>query len=482
MSQPHPSPSAPGQDRHAWIGTETIATRMGRFQFRNGYPAGDSAARLRDALFFNRAIEVYLAQMPAVSWYHVWKGVAEAGEATPNQMVIWESLMDAQTLLLTGNSETVYGLCSFDLKRDGPVVVNTPAQMLGGFTDIWQHEIAGIGPTGLDRGNGGKFLLLPPDFSGTVPEGYLVAKSRTYKASLGVRGFLVGGKPDRAVALLKTAAIYPLNKAKNPPPMHFVNGSHQQIDTLFPDDYRFFEDLAFLVAHEPEGIVSAHERFQLAGIGIERFKLFKPDCDRQALLGEAARLGGAIARANSFASADGERLVYSDRKWEWAFIGGSADWNTQGYVNTDRRAAFAYIAIGMSPAMVKKIVGGGSQYLFAPSDSEGEFLDGAEKYRLHVPANIPVKNFWSVVAYDAESRSMLCNGEAFPTVSAYTGPNVNPDGSIDIHFGPVVGQGRERNWIRTVPGKGWFALMRFYGPLDAFFDKTWRPGDIEKLE
>jgi hypothetical protein len=480
MSQPQPSLF--GHDNHVWIGTETISTRLGKFEFRNGYPAGDSAARLRDALFFNRAVEVYLAQMPAVSWYHVWKGVAQAGEAKPNQMVIWESLMDAGTLLLTGNSETVYGLVSFDLKRDGPVVINMPPQMLGGINDLWQHMIAEIGPTGLDKGNGGKFLLLPPDYSGTVPEGYLVAKSRTWRASLGVRGFLVGGKPDRAVALMKTTAIYPLAKAKNPSPMTFVDGSHREIDTLFTDDYRFFEELAWLVAHEPENIVSGHERFQLASIGVERFKLFKPDSDHQALLGEAARLGGAMARANSFASADGDRLVYPNRKWEWAFIGGSADWDAQGYVNNDRRAAFAYIAIGMSPAMVKKIVGGGSQYLFSPCDSDGEFLDGAEQYRLRIPANIPVKNFWSVVAYDAESRSMLRNGEAFPTVSAYTGPAVNSDGSIDIYFGPTMPAGREKNWIRTMPGKGWFVLMRFYGPLEAFFDKTWKPGDIERLD
>jgi hypothetical protein len=480
MSQPQPSLF--GQNNHAWIGTETIDTRLGAFEFRNGYPAGDSAQRLRDALFFNRAVEVYLAQMPAVSWYHVWKGVAGAGDARPNQMVIWERLMDAETLLLTGNSETVYGLVSFDLKRDGPVVINTPAQMLGGLTDLWQHEIAGIGPTGLDKGNGGKFLLLPPDYSGVVPEGYLAAKSRTWRASLGVRGFLVGGKPDRAVALMKTTAIYPLSKARNPPAMTFVDGSHRTIDTLFTDDYRFFEELAWLIAHEPEEIVSAQERFHLAQIGIERFKLFKPNSDRQAILGEAARFGGAMARANSFASADGDRMVYSNRKWEWAFIGGSADWDSQGYVNTDRRAAFAYLAIGMSPAMVKKIVGGGSQYLFTPCDADGEFLDGAEKYRLHIPPNIPVKNFWSVVVYDSESRSMLRNGEAFPTVSAYTGPNVNGDGSIDIYFGPDAPQGHEYNWIRTVPGKGWFVLMRFYGPLDPFFDKTWKPGDIEKLD
>src|ERR1700733_4045181 len=159
-------------DSHGWISTEAVKTRVGNFEFKNSYPAGDSAQQLRDALIFNRAVEAYLVQMPGVSWYHVWKGVAEAGNGTANQMVIWESLMDSETILLTGNTETVYGLCSFDLKRDGPIVVEAPAMMLGGFNDVWQHSIMDVGPTGVDKGNGGKFLLLPPGYSGPVPDGY----------------------------------------------------------------------------------------------------------------------------------------------------------------------------------------------------------------------------------------------------------------------------------------------------------------------
>ncbi len=174
-----------------------------------------------------------------------------------------------------------------------------------------------------------------------------------------------------------------------------------------------------------------------------------------------------------------------DRAWEWAFIGGSADWDSQGYVNTDRRASFAYIAIGMSPAMVEKHVGAGSQYLWTPRDGSGAFLDGGKRYRLHVPPNIPVKNFWSVVAYDADSRSILRSSQPFPSVSSYTGPAANADGSIDIEFGPEAPAGAaspNKNWIQTTPGRGWFMLFRFYGPLDPFFDKTWRPDDIVEIK
>jgi hypothetical protein len=464
--------------KHGWIGTEAVKTRLGSFDFRNSYPAGDSAQTLRDTLAFNRAVEVFLTQMHGVSWFRVWKGIAEAGTGAANQMVLWETLMDSATLLLTGNTETVYGLCAVDLKRDGPVVIEVPAMMLGGISDLWQREVMGIGPTGIDKGKGGKLLLLPPDFKGAVPPDYLSAKSSTYGVVLGVRGFQVEGKPDKAVALMKTARIYPLSWAANPPEPQFINGSHQEIDTVFSDDVRFFDDLASMIERESHDVIPSHERFQLAAIGIEKGKPFKPEPGRRKLLDEAARFAAAIARVNSFASDDIARLAYPDRKWEWAFVGGSAEWDSQGYVNTDRRAAFAYIAIGMSPAMIEKHVGVGSQYLWTPRDASGAFLDGAKSYRLHIPPDIPIKNFWSVVAYDADSRSILRNDQPFPSVSSYTKPQSNPDGSIDVYFGAKAPEGKPRNWIQTMPGKGWFVLFRFYGPLEPFFDASWKLDDI----
>lgn len=462
---------------HGWVGTGTIETRLGSFAFRNGYPTEEAGRGLADLLTISRAVEVFLAQMPVVSWHWVWKGVAEAADSAPNQLVVWETLMDAQTLLLTGNSETVYGLAAIDLKRDGPVVVEIPPMLLGGVSDLWQAEIVGIGPTGVDEGKGGKLLLLPPGYEDTAPAGYMIGRATTYRVVLGVRGFQVDGATDHAVALMKSAKIYPLAQASAPPKMTFVNGSGSEIDTVFPDSLAFFEDLAAIVAYEPDRL-STQDWFQLAAIGIERDQPFAPDAERKALLEEAAQLGGAVARNNTYASPDPARLIYPDRRWEWLFIGGSASWDSQGFVNTDRRAGFAYAAIGMSPAMVEKIVGGGSQYYFTPRDSTGAFLDGGRNYSLHYPPDIPVKNFWSVVVYDAESRSMLRNGQPFPSVSSYTDPEFNADGSIDFHFGPEAPAGKERNWIRTVPGKGWFPLLRFYGPLEPFFDQSWKPDDI----
>jgi hypothetical protein len=356
--------------------------------------------------------------------------------------------------------------------------------LLGGISDLWQREIMGVGPTGRDKGQGGKFLLLPPDHGGPVPDGYMAGQSQTYGVVFGVRGFQsLGCGTERAVALMKTTRIYPLARASNPPETMFVNASRTELDTVFADSGEFFSDLAWLIDREPHEVIPPHERFQLAAIGIEKSKPFNPDAGRKALLDEAARFAAGLARTNSFASNDPERLVYPDRAWEWAFIGGSATWDSQGYVNTDRRAGFAYIAIGMSPAMVEKHVGTGSQYLWTPRDASGAFLDGGRRYRLHISPNIPVKNFWSVVAYDADSRSMLRNGQPFPSVSSYTGPAANVDGSIDIEFGPTApGDARQTNWIQTMPGRRWFTIFRFYGPLEPFFDQTWKANDIVELK
>src|SRR5262245_31420570 len=477
-----PNKTSKSSDWYGWIVTGTVRTRLGAFKFKNGYPAGDATRQLKDALLFNRAVEAYLVQMPAVSWYRVWKGVAEAGAGVPNQVVIWESLMDAATLLLTGNTETVYALCALDLKRDGPVVLDVPPSMLGTVSDLWQRTIADIGVTGVDKGKGGKFLIVPPGYNGSLPDGYFMVKSRTHGVVPGVRGFQVDGRPDRAASLMKGIKVYPLSRAGNPPATTFFNGSHKEVDALFSDTSQFFDDLATMIEREPQDIIPSHERFQLAAIGIEKGKPFRPDAGRRKVLDEAARFAAAIARTNSFASEDPARLVYPDRMWEWGFVGGSATWDSQGYINTDRRAGFAYIAIGMSPAMVEKHVGAGSQYLGTPRDAKGAFLDGGGNYHLHIPPNIPVKNFWSIVAYDADSRSILRNNQPFPSVSTYTGPQANADGSIDVYFGPKAPAGKEKNWIQTVPGKGWFTLFRFYGPLEAFFDKTWKPDDIVEVK
>lgn len=462
------------------VDNETVRTRLGDFQFQGGYPTEDAALRLADQLAYNRAIEAYLAQMPAVSQYHVWKGAAEAGSGVPNQLVIRQTWMNAETPQTMGNAEVIYALCALDLQRDGSTVVELPPGVGGGIYDQWQGKVVSLGPRTADRDVGGRFLLLPPDYAGTAPRTYVVAKSPTYRAVMGVSASLSSGGPDRAMALLKRVKVYPLAKAESPPAMTFVNGGGKAIDAIFPDTRQFFRDLAEIVEREPTVRISLAERLQLAAIGIEKGRLFEPAPDREALLDNAARLGAAIARAKSFAATDRSRLAYPDRRWEWAFSSARGTRPAQDCLGADR-AAFAYVAFGLSPAMVEHVVGH-SQYLWTPRDSNGAHLNGGKRYRLLLPPRIPARAFWSVVVYDAVSCCVLENGERLPTVSPFTNPEINSDGSVDLHFGPTAPSGHESNWIKTVSGRGWFPLLRLCGTPDSYLDTTWKPDDIVEVK
>ena len=467
---------------HGWLNTETLKTRFGEFEFKDGYPVGDTAERLFEAQKMNRAIEVYLTQIMPVSEIAVREGLRAFGARTPQQVVIWEDLMDAGTVLLTANTETVYAIAHLDLEKDGPTVVEAPPKMLGFLQNGVQRYLMDIGPLGPDKGQGGKFLVLPPDYKREEPKGYFVARSPTYSVTFAVRGFQEEGKTGPAVALMKQIRIYPLAKAAAPPPMQFLNGSHQKIDTLFPDNDRFFDLLAKLVEEEPRDIFGSLERFQMQAIGIEKGKPFKPDAKTRALLADAARVGGAMARANTYASQAADVFYYVDRKWQGVLPGNDYTFAHGGVPQIDARNNVYYMAAGNSPAMMAKNVGQGSQYLWTYRDAKGEFLHGADTYRLRVPDNVPIKNFWSVVVYDALSRSELQNGQKLPSVSMYSGPRKNADGTIDIYFGPRCPPGQEKNWIETLPDRGWFPIFRFYSPTEAYFDKSWKLADVEKVK
>lgn len=466
-------------ERHGWINGGTVTTRFGEFAFENGYPTGAAAAALREQLVLNRAVEVFLAQLPAVGVMAHRCGMQAFGASRSSQMIIWESLMDAATLLLTANTETVYGMGNLYLDQDGPTVVEVPPKMLGLAEDALQRYLADFGILGPDQGQGGRYLFLPPGYQGESPDGYFTVRSPTFSVGYGLRGFLADGKPDPAVALMKQLKVYPLARAENPPAMEFMNGSGQAIDTVHADTIEFFQHLHRIVQEEPAEVFTPAERFYMQAIGIGKGQPFPADPDRVALLAEGARTAAAFARANCFASADPDTYYYPGKYWQ-AITGVPYTFVRDGVLEIDLRAFMYYMALGNSPAMMAKNVGAGSQYLWAYRDADGDFLDGARSYRLRIPTDVPINDFWSVLVYDALSRSELRNSQPFPSVNMYGHPAVNADGTIDVYFGPEMPPGQDRNWVQTVPGRGWFPIFRFYGPLEPFFDKTWQLPDIER--
>ncbi len=198
------------------------------------------------------------------------------------------------------------------------------------------------------------------------------------------------------------------------------------------------------------------------------------------ILTEAVAVGNATARALAFRPRNKAAYYYDNSAWFTPMPGGSYQFFSEpGVRDLDARVMMHYYATGITPAMVIKMVGIGSQYAAATTDSKGNALDGSKTYKIHLPPNIPAQNFWSFVVYDNQTRSMLQTDAQFPSLGSQSkGIVINPDKSVDVWFGPTAPKGHESNWVQTIPGKGWNVLLRLYGPGQAWFDKTWQPGEF----
>jgi hypothetical protein len=457
-----------------------VDTPLGTLEFFDSYSSKNTVQKVYDNLDFMRGVEVFLNAMPGASLYAMREGFRHAG-AADNTFLIFETLMDSKSLFLTPNTESVYVGTFYDL-RTGPLVVEVPPNVLGAVQDMWFRYVIDVGNAGPDRGKGGKYVLLPPSYQGAVPQGYFVANSRTYSGLMFYRGFVVNGDPKPAVdAARQYLRLYPLAQAANPPATTIVNVSGTSFNTVHANDTKFYVEVHALVQEEPVDAMDPETMGLLVSIGIEKGKPFAPDARLKKILDAAAATGNATARAISFRPRAKEAYIYpGESSWFTVFVGGSYEFLRNGVRNIDARTLFYYQATIVTPAMAAKMVGAGSQYAGNALDSKGEYLDGGKNYRLHLPPNIPAKNFWSMVLYDPQTRSMLQTDSQFPSLSSQTGTvKPNADGSYDLYFGPQPPAGKESNWLQTIPGKGWFVYLRLYGPLEPWFDKTWRPGEIE---
>jgi hypothetical protein len=447
--------------------------------FFDGVPTEETAAKAYDQIDFSRGIEVFLNGIPGASLVAFRAGSRAVG-SVDGVVGIFQDLMDSKSLFLTANTESIYYATWIDLK-DGPIVVESPPNVLGVVNDFWFRYVTDLGNAGPDRGKGGKYLILPPDHEGAVPEGYFAFKSPTYGNLVLGRGFLKDGSTKTAVESIEQyMRVYPLSEAGSPHEAKFVELSGREMNTVHANDFTFYEELNQIVQEEPEDSYGPDMMGLFNAIGLVKGQPFAPDDRMKKILTDAVAVGNAVARSIDFRNRAAEAKIYPDRHWNTPFIGGSYQWLTKGGArNFDARTMFFYAATVNTPAMAVAMPGIGSQYASSNLDSDGQAFDGAWTYRLRVPAHVPVKDFWSVVLYDTQTRSMLQTDQQFPSFSSQTHPQPNADGSVDIYFSPTR-PANAPNWVQTIPGKSWFTIFRLYGPLQPWFDKTWKLPDIEK--
>jgi hypothetical protein len=458
-----------------------VRTRIGTLRFRDGAPDDKTVQLAYDQLDFGRGVEAFMVGVPAASVYGFCEGFDQAG-VKPNQAFgISENLLDARSLLLTPNTTVVYLITCLDLSK-GPVVLQAPPNVLGPADDAYFRWIVDIGLTGPDQGKGGKYLFVPPGYSGALPaDGYFIAKPRTNGVFVLLRAFVQGDDIAGAVQGVKAkAGVYPLEAASNPPATTFVNVSGKKLNTIHANNFHFYEELNTVVQREPADFLDPETVGLFASIGIKKGIPFAPDARMKSILTDAVAVGNAAARSLLFATRDKRAKFYPDRQWLNGFIGGSYAFRDGAELMLDARTMFHYYATGITPAMAAAKVGTGSAYAAAFRDSKGRYLDGSKTYKITLPAPIPAKNFWSFVAYDNQTRSLLETDQRSAGIDSNDKSlKANADGSYTVWFGPKAPAGHEGNWVQTWPGKGWNALVRLYGPLQPWFDKTWKPGDFE---
>lgn len=500
-----------------------IATSFGNLAFENGVPTPETAQKTYDMLDFTQALNVYNNSFRGASALAIVKGFEGIG-AMPGDVVIFSKLMDANSLFLTANADTVYYLTGLDLSK-GPVVVEQPPDAVGTINDMWFSWIIDVGGPGPDRGLGGKYLIVGPDYDGPLPEGgYFIGRSKTNFALYAARAYLKGNDPAPAVEnIKKTMKVYPYQPgsfgtsiaqaldgtvriAGEPriPETKFIEGSGLAFNTIPPSDIGFFEMINENVQSQPATSYDVELAGQLAAIGIVHGKPFNPDARMKKILSDAAAFGQAAGRALNwrYAMKHTDWAYYEGSKWGSMLWEGGAFFETPpplfedgmfkplpptGARTLDSRTAFYYGYTLDSPGMIMRIPGVGSQYLMGFLDSDGNPFDGAKTYKVTLPPKIPAAAFWSFTLYDNQTRSMLQTPQNYPRAGSQSYPSpaaeAAADGTTTVWFGPTQPGGVPRgNWIQTVPGKGWFTILRLYSPLPSFFDKSWRAGEIEPVK
>ena len=434
-----------------------------------------------------RAVEAVIWGTPAVNFDVMYQAMLRDVKADgSNKIVYWSRLFDWKNQTLTPNPDSICFMSFFNTKDIGPVVLEIPAADEGSITgsvdDCWQTAIEDVGPAGVDKGKGGKYLILPPDYKGPVPAGYIALLSDTYEGYALLRSILRSSSEAdiaKAVAYGKRIKFYPLSQAANPPATKFVDAIDVIYDANIPWDLRYFESLDRIVQIEPWQIRDKAMIDQLKSIGIEKGKSFNPGPKTQEVLKDAVREAHAWL-ADKYENSYFPPPYYEGGHW---YVPVSADVieglstffaNPEKYPVDGRGVAYT---LGFFSA---KHMGAGQFYLMTFRDKDGHGLEGGSTYRLTVPANPPVRQYWSATVYDRETHTLIRNMQRASRSSQNLGLQKNTNGSVDIYFGPQAPAGKESNWVPTSADGKFEVLFRLYSPKKALFEKTWKLSDMIK--
>lgn len=460
---------------------DKIVTSFGMLEFEGcAFPTKETVQQIYDELDLQRATQAYMDFYPALSLHTILKSqIRDFGFKTGSDIGVFADFMKPSENYLTGNNITVYAVATIDLKVDGPTVVEIPVGMYGNANDAAFKYLTDFGPTGPDKGQGGNYLFLPPGYEGEVPDGYFVFHCSSYRIWAMMRGFGEVGTGEQAVNWFKERLqVYPLATGRRE--HKAINISGLGANTLPPEDGSAFDLLNEIIQYEPTELFSKELLGRLATLGVEKGKAFNPDARMRQIFDQAARQGVAMSRAIVYASREPDINYWPNRHWERMFLHNTTFLMNE-HTEVDARTLWHYQAICVSPNLLSTTPGMGTAYLTCFRDKDGNYLMGNKNYRLRVPANPPVKQFWAVTVYDPISRSLADFGGNI-NIGSMDDPDVNEDGSVDIYFGQEAPAGKERNFIKTDPDKGFFVVFRFYGPLEGYIEKTWVLSDFELLD
>ena len=451
------------------------------YKLEEGYPIPETAQRARDDADFQRAMVAYRFWYPTVSAEGIFNGNREFGIKDGEAWGI--AAAGPRQIGFTLNSDTPYGSGVLDVSN-GPMVIELPpGPLIGLVDDHHQGWVLDMGLPGPDAGKGGRHLVLPPDYKGEVPDGYYVGWSKSYKNLFAIRALPVGGDVSSAMDALRAVKVHPLGGNAD---LNVLDTTERRMDSSplrWEDNIRFWEVLQQIVAAEPLVPNFLPMYGLLSELGIDKEKQFAPDARMKAILERAARAGRDQLLVSAFDSNRPDRVNWPDRKWEWlGLVPKSAQFETSGGIDLEARDRWFAQAIVTSPAMFNRAAGAGSLYWLSARDGTAAFLDGGKTYKLSIPQPVPGKLFWSVTAYDAETRSQVqTDQEKAALRSMFELKDAGSSPVVDLYFGPSSPAGRETRWIKTSPGKAWFAYLRIYGPEQAAFDKSWKPGDFQEI-